>query len=57
MDERDLLPAFVQSGSKFNVYPQYSLIENDVASLKGFCTGLTKRLLTQCLLHKYKSKD
>ena len=57
MDERDLLPASIQSGAKFNVYPQYSLIEDHVALLKGFCTGLTKRLLTQCLLHKCKSKD
>ena len=57
MDERDLLPASIQSGAKFNVYPQYSLIEDHVALLKGFCTVLTKRLLTQCLLHKYKSKD
>ena len=31
-------------------------IEDRVASLKDFCTASTKRLLTQYLLHKYKSK-
>ena len=35
---------------------KYSLIEDCVASLKDFCTTSTNRLLTQCLLHKYKSK-
>ena len=56
MDERDHLPASIQSGANFNVYPQYSRIEDRVASLKDFCTASTMRLLTQCLLHKYKSK-
>ena len=58
MDKRDLLPASIRSGAgaNFNVYPQYSRIEDRVALLKDFCTASTKRLLTQCLLHKYKSK-
>ena len=56
MDERDLLPASIRSGANVNVYPQYLWIEDSVASLKDFCTVSTKRLLTQCLLHKYKSK-
>ena len=56
MVERDLLPASIRSGANFNVYPQFCLIEDRVASLKDFCTASIKRLLTQCLLHKYKSK-
>ena len=56
MDGRDLLPASIWSGANFNVYPQYSPMEGRVASLKDFCTAATKRLLTQCLLHKYKIK-
>ena len=48
MDERDLLPASIRSGANFNVYPQYSRIEDRVAWLKEFCTASTKRLLTQC---------
>ena len=56
MDERDLLPASIRSGANFNVYPQFSQMEGRVASSKDFCTASTKRLLTQCLLHKYKSK-
>ena len=55
MDERDLLPAPIRSGANFNVYWMYSRIEDRVVSLKDFCTASTKRLLTQCLLHKYKS--
>ena len=50
MDESDLLAASVRPGTNFDV------IEDRVASLKDFCTASTKRLLTQCLLHKYKSK-
>ena len=56
MDERDLLPASIRSAANFNVYPQFSRIEDRVASLKDFYTESTKRLLTQRLLHKYKSK-
>ena len=56
MDESDLLPASIRSGANFNVYPQFSRTEERVVSLKDFCTASTKRLLTQCLLHKYKSK-
>ena len=56
MDERDLLSASIRSGANFNVYPQFSWREHRVASLKDFCTVSTERLLTQCLLHKYKSK-
>ena len=55
MDERDILPASIQSDANFNVYPQFSRIEDRVASLKDLFTASTKRLLTQCLLHKYKS--
>ena len=62
MDERGFLSASKRSGANFNVYQgfdvylQYSRIEDRVASLKDFCTDSTKTLLTQCLLHKYKSK-
>ena len=56
MGERDLLPASIQSGANFNVYPQFYRIENRVALLKDSCTASTKRLLTQCLLRKYKSE-
>ena len=56
MDERDPLPASIRSGANFNVYPQFSRIEDRLASLKHLYTASTKRLLTQCLLHKYKSK-
>ena len=54
MHESDLLPASKRSGANFNVYPQYSQIAERVASLKVFCTASTKRILTQCLLHKYE---
>ena len=52
------LPTSILSGANFNVYPQfYRIVFSDcVASLKDFCTASTKRLLTQCLLRKYKSK-
>ena len=56
MDERDLLPASIGSGANFNVFPQFFRIEDLVASLKDCCRASTKRLLTQCLLHKYNSK-
>ena len=56
MDERDLPPAFICSGANFNVYPQFSGIGDCVALLAYFCAASTKRLLTQFLLHKYKSK-
>ena len=56
MEERDILPASIRSGANFNLYPQFSRIEDLAASLKDFYTASTKRLLTQCLLHKYKSK-
>ena len=56
MDERNLLPAFIRSDAKFNVYSQFSWIEDRAASLKDFCMASTKRLLTQRSLHKYKSK-
>ena len=56
MDERDLMPASIRSDADFNVYPQFSQIEDCVASLKDLCTASTKILLTRYLLHKYKSK-
>ena len=56
MDERDLMPASIRSNADFNVYPQFSQIEDCVASLKDLCTASTKMLLTRYLLHKYKSK-
>ena len=54
MHESDLLPASKQSGASFNACPQYSWIAERVASLKVFCTGSTKKILTQCVLHKYE---
>ena len=54
MDKRDLLPASIQSDANFNVHPQYSRIEDRVASLKKLCIASTERLMTQCLLHRYK---
>ena len=54
MHESDLLPAFKQSGANLNGHPQYSWMTERVASLKVFCTASTKRILTQCLLHKYE---
>ena len=56
MEERHLPPAFIRSGANFNVYPQLSRIKDRVASLKDFYTASTKRLLTQGLLRKYRSK-
>ena len=56
MDERDL-PGSIRSGASFNVYAQFSWIEDRIALLKDFCTTSTKRLLTQCLLHKYIIDD
>ena len=50
MEERDLLPAFIQSGANFNVYPQFSWVEDRVAFLKDFCTASAKTdamLITQ----------
>ena len=43
MDERYILPTSIQSGANFNVYPQYSQIQDRVAMLKDFCTTSTKR--------------
>ena len=57
MEGRDLPPASIRSGANFNVYPQLYQVEYCVASLKDFCTISTKRLLTKCLLHKYKASD
>ena len=56
MDERDLFAASIRSGANFNVYPQFSRIEDRVASLKDFCAASRKRSLTQCLLHKHKTE-
>ena len=56
MDKRDLLAASIRSGANVNVYPQFSWIEHRVALLKYFCTASIKRLLTQWLLYKYKTK-
>ena len=46
-DDRDALAAYIQSTASFNVYPQFSRIEDCVASLKYFWTTSTKILLTQ----------
>ena len=54
MEEKDLLPASIRSGANVNVYPEFSQIEDRVASLKDFCTVSTNRLLTQCLLKNMK---
>ena len=56
MYERDLLPASNQSAPNFIVYPQYSRMEDRVASLKDFCTASTKRLLTQYIVPKQKDR-
>ena len=48
MHERD------RSGANVHAYPQYSRVAERVASLKVFCTASTKRILTECLLHKYE---
>ena len=50
MDEKDFLPASIQSGTNVKVYAQFSPIEDRVASLKDFCTASANKLLTQCLL-------
>ena len=57
IDERDFLPVSTRSGANFDVYPQYSRVEDCVYSLKDFCTASTNRLLMQCFLYKYKSKS
>ena len=46
MNERDLLPPSIRSGTNFDVYPQFSRIEDRVISLKDFYTASIKRLLT-----------
>ena len=51
MDEKDFLPAFKRFGTNFNE-PQYSWIEDRVASLKDFYTASTKRLLNAMLVTK-----
>ena len=54
MHESDLRPASKRSGTNFDAYPKYSRIAEHVASLKVFYTATAKRILTQCLLHKYE---
>ena len=54
MNESDLFPASQRSGGSFNAYQQYSWIAERDASLKVFCTGSIKRILTQYLLYKYE---
>ena len=54
MHESNLIPASKQSGANFDAYPKYSRIAECVCPLKVFCTASTKRILTQCLLHKYE---
>ena len=49
-DERDLLPASIRFGADFKVYPQFSQIEDRVASLKDFCTASTKRIFDAMLI-------
>ena len=49
MDERDL-PASIRSGASFNVYAQFSWIEDRIALLKDFCTTSTKRLLNKYII-------
>ena len=58
IDENYILPASILSGANFSIYRQFSrtVFSDRVAWLKDFCTVSTKKLLTQCLLHKYKSK-
>ena len=45
MDERDPLPASIRSGANFNVYPQFSLIENRVVSLKDILYSVYKEII------------
>ena len=54
MKASDLLPASKRSGANVNAYPQYSRKAERVTSLEVFCTASTKRILAQCLLHKYE---
>ena len=54
MDERDLLPASIRYVANFNVIPQFSRIEDRVASLRDFLLSIYKEISTQGLLHKYK---
>ena len=56
MDKRDLPSASIRSGTNFNVHPQFSRIEERAPLLKDFCKAFAKKLLTQGLLNKYKSK-
>ena len=56
MDKKDLVLTSIQSAANFIVYAQYSGIKDRVFLLKDFCIVSTKRLMTQCLFHKCKSK-
>ena len=50
MDERDLLPASIGSGANHNVYPQFSRIEDRVASLKDFLHSVYKEIIDAMLI-------
>ena len=52
--KRGFLSSPTQSSVKFNVYSQYSRVENRINLLKDFCTTSTRRLVKQCLLLKYE---
>ena len=52
MDETDLLPASIRSGANFNVYPQYSCIEDRVALLHSvYKEIIDTMLITHANLH------
>ena len=44
MDEKDLLRASTRFGVKFNVYPQYSWIEDHITLLKNFSTSASTKI-------------
>ena len=45
-----------QKGSFASFHMIWCKLQCRVASLKDFCAAATKIILTQCLLHRYKSK-
>ena len=56
MDEGDLLPASIRSGSNFNVYTQFSRVEDRAASLKNLLRSVYKEITDAMLITEYKSK-
>ena len=46
MDKKDPVPDSIRSGANFNVYPQFSPIENRVASLKDILYSVYKEIIS-----------